>query len=151
MKTKSILPALALVIALSAPAFPAEKKPAADKPAEAAKAAEPKKETPVKRDTYPLYGVVVSATDNLLTIKGGDGKPDRKYTLTSGTKIHDGDKPAALKDLKEGAWVGGLLKKSTTGNDTVVSLNLGVKQKELKKTEVTKAAATTSSRRKKTS
>lgn len=87
------------------------------------------KEAP-KRDTYPLYGKVVSITTKTLTIKGGEGKEDRKYSITADTQIVDGEKPAKIDAVKEGAWVGGLLKKAASGNDTVVKLNVGVKQKE---------------------
>ncbi len=108
--------------------------------------AEPAKTTPAapeaaKRDTYPLYGEVVAVTSKLLTIKGGEGKEDRKLAITADTKFSNQDKPATLADVKVGAWVGGLLKKAD-GNDTVVSLNVGVKQKEAKAPEAKPADKT---------
>lgn len=120
-----------IVAAFAALAFQgnvnAETKKAPAKPAEAAAEAKPKK------DTYPLYGEVVSITASTLTIKGGVDKPDRKYAITADTKIVNGDKDAKASDVKEGAWVGGLLKKAAKGNDEVVKLNIDVKQKEAKK------------------
>ena len=99
-----------IVAAFAALAFQgnvnAETKKAPAKPAEAAAEAKPKK------DTYPLYGEVVSITASTLTIKGGVDKPDRKYAITADTKIVNGDKDAKASDVKEGAWVGGLLKKA---------------------------------------
>ena len=109
----------------------AETKKAAAKPAEAAAEAKPKK------DTYPLYGEVVSIDSSTLVIKGGADKPDRKYAITKDTAYvnhpKDGEsKPAKASDVKVGAWVGGLLKKAAKGNDEVVSINVAVKQKEAK-------------------
>ena len=94
-----------------------------EKPAAADKAAEKP-----KRDTYPLYGAVVAVSPKLLTIKGGEGKEDRKYAITAETTFNNAGKPATLADVVVGKKVGGLLKKSETGNDKVVSLNVGVAQ-----------------------
>ncbi len=112
-----------------------------------------KKDDKKKKDTYPLYGEVVSITDSLLTIKGGKDKPDRKFDITKDTKIHNGDKPATVKDVKTGAWVGGLVKKKAEGekgNDVLESLNTDVKQKEDKKDDK-KTDSTTTPKKKKTS
>ena len=132
---KHTIKSIALV-ALAAFVLPglghAETKKTPAKPAEEAAEAKPKK------DTYPLYGEVVSITDSTLTIKGGMDKPDRKYAITKETKFVNkpkGDKegkPAKASDVKEGAWVGGLLKKADKGNDEVLSINVGVTQKEAK-------------------
>jgi hypothetical protein len=112
-----------------------------------AKAAPAKADAP-KRDTYPLYGEVVSLTAKTLTIKGGVGKENRTYAITSETvfknvnKDQKIDKPATAADVKVGAWVGGLLKKTPgDADDVVVSINVGVKQKdeaEAKKAEAAK-------------
>ena len=88
-------------------------KPAAEKP---------------KKDTYPLYGEVVAVTPKLLTIKGGKDKPDRKFDITADTKIVDGDKAATIADVKVGKKVGGNVKKSESGNPTLLKLNVGVSQ-----------------------
>ncbi len=92
----------------------------------------PAKEEGAKRDTYPLYGKVVSITAKTLTIKGGEGKEDRKYAITADTTFSNGEAKATAADVKPGAWVGGLLKKvpGETNDDLVVKLNVGVKQKE---------------------
>jgi uncharacterized protein YcfJ len=133
---------LLALVAIALPSFGlAETK----KAAESTKKTEAKAEEKPKKDTYPLYGQVVSVTTKTLTIKGGEGKEDRKYSITADTEIVDGDKAAKAADVKEGAWVGGLLKKATgSGNDTIVKLNVGVKQKEAKaesKTEAPKKKA----------
>lgn len=123
------------LVALAALVLPglshAETKKSAAKPAEAAAEAKPKK------DTYPLYGQVVSLDSSTLVIKGGADKPDRKYAITKDTAFVNhpkgGDtKPAKASDVKVGAWVGGLLKKAAKGNDEVVSVNVAVTQKDAK-------------------
>jgi hypothetical protein len=127
----SIITAAAFLAPVSASAE-TKKKPAAAEPE--------KKPEAKKKDTYPLYGEVVAITDTLLTIKGGKDKEDRKYDINKDTRIHNGDKPATVKDVKVGAWVGGLLKKASgKGNDEVESLNIGVKQKEAKPEAKTEA------------
>jgi hypothetical protein len=117
----------------------------ASKPA--AKAAAPKAGAPAevkaKKDTYPLYGQVVAATSNLLTIKGGQGKEDRKYAITPETVVSKDEKPATLADVKPGQWVGGLLQKNLDGSSKVLKLNLSVKQKEAKPAGKEKAPSST--------
>jgi len=131
MKITAILSSVVLAFALSVPtAFSADKKKPAETPAE------PAKKEDAKKDHYPLYGQVVSITGSLLTIKGGEGKPDRKFDITKETAIKKDDKAATVKDAKEGQWVGGYVKKSGgKGNDELVSLNLSAKQKEAKPEE----------------
>lgn len=153
MKTsfKLILVALILSLpgagtALAAEAKPAAKeaeKPAAkEKPVEKAKPAE-KEEAPAKRNTYPLYGQVISADATTLTIKGGEGKEPRKFSVNADTVVVKGDQPATIGDIKEGQWVGGKIEKSAEGSDKVVKLNLEVKQKEPKPEAVATAKADT--------
>ena len=131
MKTSLILTALSLVLALPGLAAPKKTDEPAEKPA-AKSEAKPSGDAKAKKNTYPLYGQVVTATSRTLTIKGGEGKEDRKYTLNAETVITKADKPATSEDIKEGQWVGGLLEKATDGNDKVVKLNLSVKQKAAK-------------------
>ncbi len=142
MKTSFKLIIAALVLSLSsagmalaaeakAPAKEAEKSEAKEKPTEKVKPSD-KEEAPAKRNTYPLYGQVISADASTLTIKGGEGKEPRKFSVSSATVVMKGDQPAAIKDIKEGQWIGGLLEKAAEGNDKVVKLNLEVKQKEPK-------------------
>ena len=82
-----------------------------------------------KRDTYPFYGEVVAVSARMLTIKGGEGKEDRKFTILADTKIHNDGKPATIADIKTGKMVGGSVKK-TEGDvkDQLASINIGVKQ-----------------------
>jgi hypothetical protein len=82
-----------------------------------------------KGNTYPLYGEVVSVTTKTLTIKGGEGKEDRKFTISSTTKIHNDGKPATIEDVKVGKKVGGSVEKET---DKLLSLNVGAAQSAAK-------------------
>ena len=138
MKTTTILSTLVLAFALSVPvASSAEKKKTADAPAAPAK-----KEEAKKPDHVPLYGQVVSISATTLAIKGGKDKPDRKFDITSDTRITKDDKAATAKDAKEGQWVGGSYSKGEKSN-TLLTLNLSAKQKEAKPvaTTTTKTAA----------
>lgn len=138
MKTtfKIILATLVISLSASSAVFAADaKKPAkeAEKPAakEKEKPAE-KEEGAVKKTTYPLYGQVVSVNNSTLTIKGGEGKEDRKFSVNADTILMKGDKPATIEDIKEGQWVGGSIDKAAEGHDKVLKLNLNVKQKAAK-------------------
>ena len=84
-------------------AFSAEKK----KPAETARREETKKEEAKKATTIPLYGQVVSITASSSPSRAAKDKPDRKFDITTDTKITKDDKSATVKDAKEGQWVGG--------------------------------------------
>ncbi len=90
--------------------------------------------TPAKPVAYPLVGTVVAISASELTIKGGEGKKDRVYTMTPQTVIVNGDKAATLADVKVGQKVGGRLEKAATGHDKVLKLNIGVKQEAAKPT-----------------
>jgi hypothetical protein len=86
-----------------------------------------------KRDTYPLYGKVVAITTRTLTIVRSESAEakESKYTVNSATEVVNGDKPATLKDVLVGRWVGGTLKKADgDGNDVAVKINIGVDQKK---------------------
>ena len=95
----------------------------------------PAPNTPAKAVAYPLKGTVVAITATELTIKGGEGKPDRVYAMTPQTVIVNGDKPATLDDVKVGQKIGGRLETATSGHDKVLKLNLGVKQEAQPKTK----------------
>jgi len=147
MKMITTLCSLALALSL-ATAYSAEKQKPAAKPAEAAKKEETKGD--VKKDHYPLYGQVVSITASTLTIKGGEGKPDRKFDITKDTVIKKDDKAATSKDAAEGQWVGGYVKKSGgKGNDEIISLNLSAKQKEATVAEKKPETTTTTKKKRK--
>lgn len=130
MKPTTILSTVVLALALSIPtAFSADKKK--DAAAEPAKKEEAKGGS--KKDHYPLYGELLTLTDTALTVKGGEGKPDRTFNITKDTTIKKDGKPASFKDGVTGQWVGGYVKKATgDGNDEIVSLNLSAKQKNAK-------------------
>jgi hypothetical protein len=152
--------ALALIAFASVNAAPpkeAESKPATKTEGKAEAKTDSKGEgkgkAKAKRDTYPLYGEVVAISSRMLTIKGGEGKEDRKYTITSDTKFVNGAKPATIDDVKPGKMVGGSVKK-TDGDvkDHVLSINVGVKQDRkapAAKGEAAKPAAESKSKGKK--
>jgi hypothetical protein len=126
MKTKFILPmasVLAFLTIGTVQAAPKKSEAKAEAPATPAK----NEAKGAKRDTYPLWGEVVAVNAKSLTIKGGEGKEDRKYAISTDTKIHNNGKPATVEDIKVGKKVGGLIKKAD-GDDQMVSINVGVKQ-----------------------
>jgi hypothetical protein len=135
MKLKHMLFLAALcAVTSSITAHSAEPKKAAaaETPKSTAKKGEPK----AKQDTYPLYGKVVTITSRTLTIVRSDSPEaeQSKYTINASTEYVDGDKPATIEGVKVGAWVGGSVKKAEgDGNDVVLKLNVGVKQKSAKK------------------
>lgn len=110
--------------------------PAKEAATEAKKAAPKKTEPKAKQDTYPLYAKVVTITSRTLTVVRSDA-PDAeqtKYTINASTEYVNGEKPATIEAVKVGSWVGGTLKRAEgEGNDTVVKLNVDVKQKAAKK------------------
>lgn len=81
------------------------------------------------RETYPLYGRVVSINSQILVIKGGKGKPDRSFALSPNLTITKDEKPATLRDVVAGQWVGGSVRKTVSGPPLLEKLNLSVKQK----------------------
>jgi hypothetical protein len=135
MKIKLVLLLAALcAVTSSITAFAAEPKKKAE--AEAPKSAAKKDEPKAKQDTYPLYGKVVAITSRTLTIVRSDAAEaeQSKYTINASTEYVDGDKPATIEAVKVGSWVGGSLKKAEgDGNDVVLKINVGVKQRSAKK------------------
>lgn len=118
---------------------------------EAAKSAGQKEAPKAKQDAYPLYGKVVAVTSRTLTIVRSDA-PDAeqsKYNLNASVEYVNGEKPATFEDVKVGSWVGGSIKKNAgDGNDTVVKLNVGVKQKTAKKSAKSPAKKKTTATKK---
>jgi hypothetical protein len=90
------------------------------------------KKSKAKSNTYPLWGEVVAITSRTLTIKGGQGKEDRKFTIGAETKIHNDGKPATLEDIKVGRKVGGSVQKSADGNPKMLTINVGAAQEAAK-------------------
>jgi hypothetical protein len=130
-----ILASLATLIASAshgAPGAMPEKKKTPDAPVPVAAAAQDKSATAqdARRDHYPLRGELVSVSPTLLVLKGAKSKPSRKFDITSDTKIVLNDRPASIKDAKEGQQVTGYVHKSDKGNPQIVSLNLSPKQKD---------------------
>ncbi len=128
-----LLAALCVVSSsITAPAAEPKKKAQAEAPKSAAKKDEPK----AKQGTYPLYGKVVAITSRTLTVVRSDAAEaeQSKYAINAGTEYVDGDKPATIDAVKVGSWVGGSVKKAEgDGNDVVLKINVGVKQKSAKK------------------
>lgn len=100
------------------------------------KAPAKKAESKADADTLPFYGKVTAVTTRTLTIVRGESAEagETKMNLTSSTEYVNGEKPAAWEAVKVGAWVGGAVKKAADGgNDTVLKINVGVKQKAAEK------------------
>lgn len=132
MKAKLLLVVAALAV------FSAPELISADAPKKG-----PTKKTEAKadQDTYPLYGKVTAITSRTLTIvrSSGEDAAEAKFNLNASTEYVNGDKPSSFDAVKVGSWVGGSVKKATgEGNDTVLKLNIGVKQKGPGKPEAPK-------------
>ena len=97
-------------------------------PAESPQAAQPK----AKRNTYPLYAKVVAISPQTLSVTRSS-KADAKvvdFTLTAATQYVDGDRAITREAVKIGTWIGGSVKKAEGGGpDTLMKVNVGVKQK----------------------
>lgn len=133
MKISSIIRLTGLLVVLvvgSASAAPKEGEGKAKSEAKAeAKSGKGEGKGKARRDTYPLYGEVVAVSSRMLTIKGGEGKEDRKFTITGETKILNDEKEATLADVKVGKMVGGSVKAvDGDAKDVLLSINVGVKQ-----------------------
>ena len=135
MKLKYIL-ILAVIGTVTSTSISDAAPPAKEAATEAKKAAPKKEEPKAKQDTYPLYAKVVTVTSRTLTVVRSDAADaeQTKYTINASTEYVDGEKVVTIDAVKVGSWVGGTLKKAEgEGNDTVVKLNVGVKQKTAKK------------------
>ena len=78
----------------------------------------------------------MTITSRTLTIVRSDAAEaeQSKYAINASTEHVDGEKTATIEDVKVGSWVGGSVKKGEgDGNDVVLKLNIGVKQKTAKK------------------
>jgi hypothetical protein len=99
--------------------------------AESSQTAQPK----AKRNTYPLYARVVAITPQTLSVARSD-KPDAKvvdFTINAGTQYVNGDQAVTIHSVRVGAWIGGSVKKAEGGGpDTLMKVNIGVKQKVAK-------------------
>lgn len=95
-------------------------------PAKSEKAPAPAGEA-AKSKPLPLIGTVVAVTTRTLTLKGGEGKEDRKFTINKGTTILKGDTVATTEGVKVGQTVTGSYVKNAEGANTLLKLQLAPK------------------------
>lgn len=128
---------LSLPLMSAAADKPAATKPdAAEKtPAKTGEAAKPKR--------LPLKGTVVAITTRTLTIKGGEGKEDRKFTINKDTEILKGEAAATTEDVKVGQIITGSYVKDADGSATMTKLQTAPKPSEPKKKPAAKDGAKT--------
>src|SRR4051794_33699483 len=104
---------------------PAKTPPASDKP------------TPTKEEAkamhLPLKGTVTAITTRTLTLKGGEGKEDRKFTINKETQFVSGEAAATVADVKVGQAVTGSYLKNADGTGTLMKLQISPKPAENKK------------------
>lgn len=101
------------------------------KPAAKAEADKPKR--------LPLKGTVVAITTRTLTIKGGEGKEDRKFTINKDTEILKGETAATTEEVKAGQTITGSYVKNADGTSTLTKLQTAPKPSEPKKKPAAKA------------
>jgi hypothetical protein len=89
-------------------------------------AAEPKGSVE-KTMHLPLKGTVIAVTPVLLTLKGGEGKPDRKFNITSSTVFLRGDEKVPVDEVRLRQYVTGSFVRSPAGIDTLSKLQLAPK------------------------
>ncbi|MFM7603834.1 MAG: hypothetical protein ACKO8Z_01390 [Prosthecobacter sp.] len=133
---KLVIRSLAVAFAvLVVPAIHAADAPKKSAPKEAAAKKEGGKKESAKKaanvETIPFYGRVVTVTTRSITLVRSDAAdaPEVKFAVNASTEYVNGDKPSSIDAVKSGAWVGGAAKKAAEGNDVIVKLNVGVKQK----------------------
>jgi hypothetical protein len=105
-------------------------------PAKSEKPAAPAGEA-AKSKPLPLIGTVVAVTTRTLTLKGGEGKEDRKFTINKGTTILKGDTVATTEGVKIGQSVTGSYVKNAEGPGTLLKLQIAPKPAPAKKTAKT--------------
>jgi hypothetical protein len=81
----------------------------------------------------PLKGMVLAITTRTLTVKGGEGKEDRKFTINKDTAIVKGEAAATVGDVKVGQTITGSYIKSAEGPNTLTKLQVAPKLSEPKK------------------
>ena len=89
----------------------------------------------------PLKGTVVAITPYLLTLKGGKGKEDRKFTITKSTKILKGEINALTDDVRLEQIVTGSYVRNAKGVDTLTMLQIAPKPPTPKKKPAPKPEA----------
>jgi hypothetical protein len=101
-------------------------------PAKAEKTAAKKTEAD-KPMHLPLKGTVVAISSRTLTVKGGEGKEDRKFTINKDTEIVSGEASAKVADVKVGQEITGSYLRSGEGADVLTKLQIKPKASEPKK------------------
>jgi hypothetical protein len=94
--------------------------------------------TKAKAKSLPFYGEVVAVSSRTLTLKGGEGKEDRKITLSAET----------TEDIVVGKKVGGSAEKSAEGTLKALTVNVGAAQGTSKTKAKAKATETDSKAKK---
>ena len=116
-------------------AFSAEPKKSDDAGKTTAKSGKPaaKGDDAAKPMHLPLKGMVLAITTRTLTVKGGEGKEDRKFTINKDTAIVKGEAAATVADVKVGQTITGSYIKSAEGASTLTKLQIAPKLSEPKK------------------
>jgi hypothetical protein len=81
----------------------------------------------------PLKGTVVAISTRTLTVKGGEGKEDRKFTINKDTEIVSGEASAKVSDVKVGQEITGSYLRSGEGADVLTKLQISPKPSAPKK------------------
>src|SRR3954464_117493 len=89
------------------------------KPAAKSGKTAPKADDAAKPMHLPLKGMVLAITTRTLTVKGGEGKEDRKFTINKETQILKGEAAATVADVKVGQTITGSYLKSPEGASTL--------------------------------
>lgn len=127
-----IIRLLSVIILSAAISLPAADAGKAKAPAKTEKKAAPKAGGGAQR--LPLQGTVVAVTTRTLTLKGGEGKEDRKFTINKDTEIVKGDNAATTEDVKVGQRVTGSYYKNAEDANILTKLQVAPKP-VAKKTE----------------
>lgn len=129
--------------ALTFAAEPKKGETAGKAPAKTDKPAAKKGDEAAKPMHLPLKGMVLAITTRTLTVKGGEGKEDRKFTINKDTQIVKGEAAATVTEVKVGQTITGSYVKHPEGASTLTKLQIAPKLSEPKKTEAKKGEGET--------
>lgn len=113
---------LLFIIALACSLFAGER-PSTNSPA--AKGAKPQ----LPRG-MPFHGKLGAFDKSAQTITLDGKEKKRIFYLTPATRVHRDNQPATINDLVVGQWVGGFVRPDAEGRPSIVTLNLGVTQRD---------------------
>lgn len=116
-------------------AFPSAMGLAAEESTSKAKKSASKSGEAGKSKPLPLRGTVVAITTRTLTLKGGEGKEDRKFTINKDTAIVKGEAAATTENVKVGQAITGSYVKNADGSSTLIKLQTAPKPSTAKKPE----------------